>query len=345
MANYINKYANQAAYDADDTKQFPNVSYLIEEDLIKWKAEQDYVLKIVFADKTKVYTTNETVDEILTRTGKTYADIIEFYSVEGVHNIKKRSINLKKLYIKNTIPNSSVSNNFLNGIIEHITVDGNPKYLFNENNSYNILRTYYGGEYHYNKNCDIDLINCSNYTWDGTYLVDVDKKTLIYKKGGSFDLSGLPENVETIKANMLGDDEATTITFPSHLKGVSNCIYSYKNLKEIRFEDDSLLNVLNFGDIDGVVNKGNVEKYYVGSQYLTKVGFWGLLKQQYSRNAEITLIFKATTPPTLNYFVSYQTTEIKNIYVPDEAIEDYKAATNWSEYASIIKPLSEYVEE
>ena len=32
MANYINKYANQAAYDADDTKQFPNVSYLIEED-------------------------------------------------------------------------------------------------------------------------------------------------------------------------------------------------------------------------------------------------------------------------------------------------------------------------
>ena len=32
------------------------------------------------------------------------------------------------------------------------------------------------------------------------------------------------------------------------------------------------------------------------------------------------------------------------IYVPDELVESYKTATNWSEYASQIKPLSEYVE-
>lgn len=32
------------------------------------------------------------------------------------------------------------------------------------------------------------------------------------------------------------------------------------------------------------------------------------------------------------------------IYVPDALVEDYKAATNWSTYASQIKPLSEYVE-
>ena len=31
------------------------------------------------------------------------------------------------------------------------------------------------------------------------------------------------------------------------------------------------------------------------------------------------------------------------IYVPDELVESYKTATNWSEYASQIKPLSEYV--
>ena len=33
------------------------------------------------------------------------------------------------------------------------------------------------------------------------------------------------------------------------------------------------------------------------------------------------------------------------IYVPDELVERYKTALNWSEYASQIKPLSEYVEE
>ena len=32
------------------------------------------------------------------------------------------------------------------------------------------------------------------------------------------------------------------------------------------------------------------------------------------------------------------------IYVPDALVEDYKAATNWSTYASQIKPLSEHVE-
>ena len=32
------------------------------------------------------------------------------------------------------------------------------------------------------------------------------------------------------------------------------------------------------------------------------------------------------------------------IYVPDELIEQYKTATNWSVYANQIKPLSEYVE-
>ena len=32
------------------------------------------------------------------------------------------------------------------------------------------------------------------------------------------------------------------------------------------------------------------------------------------------------------------------IYVPDELVESYKVATNWSEFADQIKPLSEYVE-
>ena len=33
------------------------------------------------------------------------------------------------------------------------------------------------------------------------------------------------------------------------------------------------------------------------------------------------------------------------IYVPDELIDSYKTATNWSVYADQIRPMSEYVEE
>ena len=32
------------------------------------------------------------------------------------------------------------------------------------------------------------------------------------------------------------------------------------------------------------------------------------------------------------------------IYVPDDKVESLKTATNWSVFADIIKPLSEYVE-
>ena len=35
---------------------------------------------------------------------------------------------------------------------------------------------------------------------------------------------------------------------------------------------------------------------------------------------------------------------IGKIYVPDNSVDAYKAATNWSQYADRIKPLSEYVE-
>ena len=54
-----------------------------------------------------------------------------------------------------------------------------------------------------------------------------------------------------------------------------------------------------------------------------------------------TLIMRPTTPPTLGgenwYLVSNVT-----IYVPDDSVSAYKAAKNWSDKASYIKPMSEY---
>lgn len=56
------------------------------------------------------------------------------------------------------------------------------------------------------------------------------------------------------------------------------------------------------------------------------------------------LILRATTPPTLETSV-FTSTPIASgtgiIYVPDEAVETYKAATNWSTYADQIKGISE----
>ena len=49
--------------------------------------------------------------------------------------------------------------------------------------------------------------------------------------------------------------------------------------------------------------------------------------------------FLHTTPPTYSNTLN-DCPKLESIYVPDSAVEDYKAATNWSEFADKIKPLS-----
>lgn len=54
-----------------------------------------------------------------------------------------------------------------------------------------------------------------------------------------------------------------------------------------------------------------------------------------------TLIVRATTPPTLVGTNFYQC-PLSVIYVPDASVDAYKNASNWSAFASIIKPMSQY---
>ena len=44
MANYINKYTNIDAYNDDVAKDYPNVSYLVEEDIIKWNKYDTHIV-------------------------------------------------------------------------------------------------------------------------------------------------------------------------------------------------------------------------------------------------------------------------------------------------------------
>ena len=56
------------------------------------------------------------------------------------------------------------------------------------------------------------------------------------------------------------------------------------------------------------------------------------------------LVVKAATPPTLASNALKGCVNLTAIYVPDEAVEAYKAATNWIGYAAKIQPLSGFSE-
>jgi len=60
-------------------------------------------------------------------------------------------------------------------------------------------------------------------------------------------------------------------------------------------------------------------------------------------SASVTLLVRAATPNVCS--TDKALNRVTAIYVPDASVDLYKAADGWSTKASIIKPLSEYVEE
>lgn len=83
----------------------------------------------------------------------------------------------------------------------------------------------------------------------------------------------------------------------------------------------------------------------------TKIEFDGSLSIMSERmlNGSMPLctayIFHSVTPPAMANVSALGTINSEaKIYVPDESVNAYKTATNWSTYASYIYPLSEYVE-
>ena len=60
----------------------------------------------------------------------------------------------------------------------------------------------------------------------------------------------------------------------------------------------------------------------------------------YGANNSLTVICKAVNPPTLSA-MNYPNC-IKVVYVPDDSINQYKAATGWSSISGKIKSISEY---
>ena len=62
----------------------------------------------------------------------------------------------------------------------------------------------------------------------------------------------------------------------------------------------------------------------------------------YGNNNSTVIVCKAVTPPTKTNTSYYQNVGV--VYVPDESVDAYKTAAGWSQWASKIKPLSEYEE-
>ena len=118
MANYINKYTNIEAYNADDGKQYPNVSYLVDEDIIKWnKYDPDHIVAVY-----NVTSTSEAT-KLLSNTiniSKMWIDGVEQPSVVDSYTFDTLGEHIVKIGLSNKTTSRGFSFRFCNNIISAI---------------------------------------------------------------------------------------------------------------------------------------------------------------------------------------------------------------------------------
>lgn len=155
----------------------------------------------------------------------------------------------------------------------------------------------------------------------------------------------LPESITTIgkdvffgNANMLDD-----VVLPNLTGFIGGAAFAKTNIKRVL-------------DLGNITETGTSGAYYpapygaglfagcvelellILPTSLTKIGYALAI----GCKALKSILVKAVIPPTLGGSAFANCPALTGIYVPDESVEAYKTATNWSAYANKILPLSQY---
>lgn len=150
-----------------------------------------------------------------------------------------------------------------------------------------------------------------------------------------FDVGNIPQGITDMGDSVFKNCPNVT--------GIINLPNLTGKLRSLVFYNTSITKAVNLGIIthlmDNIFNYSKINKIiipetviYIGNQMLRDVSNY------------VALIVKNPTPCTIgkDFFVAFKGSY--KWYVPDESVEAYKQASVWSNWASNIHPLSEYVE-
>lgn len=150
----------------------------------------------------------------------------------------------------------------------------------------------------------------------------------------SIDLQSKANKIEDGAFN--GCSKLQTVIFPSGLTTIGKMVFNKcTSLVVNEIPCTSLTTIDNYA-FDGCSANTKVD---IKSTVLTKIGYYAFRKNNLSQ-----FILRVTTPPTISSGLFNETPIASGtgyIYVPDESVETYKSATNWSAYADQIKGVSE----
>ena len=141
-----------------------------------------------------------------------------------------------------------------------------------------------------------------------------------------------------------GCESMTSIIIPNTVTFIGNGVFTNTGITSLTFENENDNNALTLqGSTNGwrpgtfrVMN--NNIKYIILPKRLTE-----LKDNALGNTTKINFVFTSTTPPSVTGNGELGYVDESWLYVPDEAIEAYKAAPGFSTWISRIKPVSEFV--
>ena len=140
--------------------------------------------------------------------------------------------------------------------------------------------------------------------------------------------SVIPSGVTRMDGTFQGCERLVTAPeMPSGITYMAASFYDCIKLTNVPPLPSSLTNMRETFRHCRNLNKIEIPSGVTGMSYT----FWNAIIR------ELTLL--PTTPPYYSDTLQYQY-GLQTIYVPDESVDTYKAATGWSEFADMIKPLS-----
>lgn len=177
--------------------------------------------------------------------------------------------------------------------------------------------------------------------------IDLSNTQVMSIQSNCFRNSGLktiifPETLESIVNEVFVNTKLSSITIPKSVTYIGNIPFDGCNsLSEVIFEDggtEGLTFVTGTGYGNNIISIGNT------TPLLTRIELPARtinLGNHPFRNTSLrTIILRATTPPTVESGgLALPAATI--LYVPDESLATYKAATGYSDYESQIKGISE----
>lgn len=164
----------------------------------------------------------------------------------------------------------------------------------------------------------------------------------------------LPSNIHTLGGQCFNGSLGyiTELTLP-YITKVGNWCFTNRSVKSGYI---SALTKIHLGDVNMTNSSGSgygpfqnnplkLIEFSAGTVSIIANGnnqIFGYIEKTTSSNP-VKIVIHAVNPPALSQGTSnFTSTSYYTIYVPDNSVDTYKAASYWSEVASHIKPLSSY---